>query len=197
MASKAERTTQFIIETVAPVFNKHGYIGTSMSDIVAATGLTKGAIYGNFKNKEDLALAAFNHNLKQVMGAIARKIEAATTPLEKIKALIDFYRSYHEFTIPFGGCPILNVGIDANHQNPPLMERVMEVIQKLQASIVLIVEAGIKNKDFRADADAKGFARKLFSITEGAIFMTMTMNNSRYLLDATDVLEQMLISDLL
>ena len=63
MNGKAEQTTRFIISTVAPIFNKNGYYGTSMSDITAATGLTKGAIYGNFKNKEDLAFAAFEFNV--------------------------------------------------------------------------------------------------------------------------------------
>ncbi len=51
MTTKSDRTKQFILEKVAPVFNKNGYFGTSMSDITEATGLTKGAIYGNFKNK--------------------------------------------------------------------------------------------------------------------------------------------------
>jgi TetR/AcrR family transcriptional repressor of nem operon len=36
-----------------------GYSGTSMSDITAATGLTKGSIYGNFENKDEVAIAAF------------------------------------------------------------------------------------------------------------------------------------------
>lgn len=62
MSTKAERTTQYIIETVAPIFNKYGYVGTSMSHLTEATGLTKGAIYGNFENKEALALASFEYN---------------------------------------------------------------------------------------------------------------------------------------
>ena len=51
MISKSEKTTKYIIETVAPIFNQKGYAVASMSDLTAATGLTKGAIYGNFKNK--------------------------------------------------------------------------------------------------------------------------------------------------
>ena len=62
MITKSDRTKQFILEKVAPVFNKNGYFGTSMSDITEATGLTKGAIYGNFKNKEDLAYYSFYFN---------------------------------------------------------------------------------------------------------------------------------------
>ena len=61
MITKAEKTAAFIIETVAPIFNKNGYAATSISDITNATGLTKGAIYGNFTNKEDLAIKCFNY----------------------------------------------------------------------------------------------------------------------------------------
>jgi TetR/AcrR family transcriptional repressor of nem operon len=41
MLSKSERTKQFIIEKTAPVFNKKGFAGTSISDLTDATGLTK------------------------------------------------------------------------------------------------------------------------------------------------------------
>ena len=55
MLSKAERTKQFIVEKAAAVFNEKGYAGTSMNDLTIATGLTKGSIYGNFENKDDIA----------------------------------------------------------------------------------------------------------------------------------------------
>jgi len=48
---KAEQTRRMIIEKAAPIFNKKGYLGTSISDLTKSTGLTKGAIYGNFKDK--------------------------------------------------------------------------------------------------------------------------------------------------
>ena len=75
MTKKAERTTAYIIETVAPIFNRHGYIGTSMSDLTEATGLTKGAIYGNFENKEALALSAFEHNRNILLQTIDNKLD--------------------------------------------------------------------------------------------------------------------------
>ena len=49
MMTKAEKTKQYIIEKTAPVFNRKGFAGTSMNDIVEVTGLTKGSIYGNFE----------------------------------------------------------------------------------------------------------------------------------------------------
>jgi len=62
-----ENTAEFILSRTAPIFNKNGYVGTSLSDLTKATGLTKGAIYGNFLNKEDLALKAFQWNLKEAI----------------------------------------------------------------------------------------------------------------------------------
>ena len=35
---RSERTRQLIIESAAPIFNKKGYAGTSMSDLTTATG---------------------------------------------------------------------------------------------------------------------------------------------------------------
>ena len=57
-------TSEIILNKVAPIFNKQGYVGTSLTDITKATGLTKGAIYCNFSNKEDLALKSFQLNIK-------------------------------------------------------------------------------------------------------------------------------------
>jgi TetR/AcrR family transcriptional repressor of nem operon len=57
--TKAEKTKAFIIERSAPLFNSKGYSGTSMNDLMDITGLTKGSIYGNFENKDEVALAAF------------------------------------------------------------------------------------------------------------------------------------------
>lgn len=197
MASKSERTRQYIIETVAPVFNKFGYIGTSMSEIAKATGLTKGAVYGNFKNKEELAVEAFNHNLRKVMGAIANNIAAVDSPTAKLRAIIEFYRHYHDFTIPFGGCPILNLAVDANHQNSMLLERAVEVIKKLQGRIEEIIEMGKAVGEFRPEIDSKTHTRRVFSLIEGSIFMTMTMKDSQYILDMADMVDEIIDRELM
>ncbi len=60
--SKAEKTKQFIIEKTAALFNSKGYTRTSLSDISEATGLTKGSIYGNFENRDELAIAVYKFN---------------------------------------------------------------------------------------------------------------------------------------
>lgn len=144
MTKKAERTTAYIIETVAPIFNRHGYIGTSMSDLTEATGLTKGAIYGNFENKEALALSAFEHNRNMLLQAIDEKLEAGHEALAKLYSLLNFYKQYDVFTLPMGGCPLLNVGVDAQGNNKLLSAAVKETIKEIEGKIALILENGAK-----------------------------------------------------
>ena len=72
--------------------------------------MTKGAIYGNFENKDSLALAAFEYNSKKLLAEIDEKLNSNGTSLQKLFVLTNFYRHYDTFTEELGGCPILNVG---------------------------------------------------------------------------------------
>ena len=72
--TKASRTRQFIISKTAPVFNTQGYAGTSLIDLTKATGLSKGALYGNFSNKEEIAMSVFQHSMEKVREAAQTKI---------------------------------------------------------------------------------------------------------------------------
>ncbi len=144
MTKKAARTTAYIIETVAPIFNKHGYVGTSMSDLTEATGLTKGAIYGNFENKEALALSAFEYNRNLLLSAIDAKLSEDDGAMDKLFTLIQFYKQYDVFTLPMGGCPILNVGVDSQGNNTLLSAAVRETIKDIEDKIALVLENGSK-----------------------------------------------------
>jgi len=196
MKGKAEQTTQYIIEKVAPIFNRNGYNGTSMSDITTATGLTKGAIYGNFKNKEDLAFAAFKFNIDLVVGKIKSVLIQIESPTEQLKELVQFYRKYLGNTAEIGGCPILNIGVDANHQNSELLHRVQEVIEKLQYYIQRMIESGQQAGEIREDVDAAFYSRRIYTFIQGAVFMTVTMKNDDYINEGMDHVDALITNEL-
>lgn len=93
MISKSEKTAKYIIEKVAPLFNQKGYAATSMSDLTTATGLTKGAIYGNFQNKEELAIKSFNFSVNQVLKSISSHQNKNKSSLQKLYLITDFYKN--------------------------------------------------------------------------------------------------------
>lgn len=189
MSKKAERTTAYIIETVAPIFNKHGYIGTSMSDLTEATGLTKGAIYGNFENKEALALSAFEHNRNLLLQAIDDKLSTGTEALARLYSLLNFYKQYDVFTLPMGGCPLLNVGIDAQGNNKLLAAAVKETIKDIEGKVALILENGAKQNEIKLPVPPLQFAKQLFTMVQGAVAMSTMTQDRKYLVNTITYLE--------
>ncbi|MTI29453.1 TetR/AcrR family transcriptional regulator [Xanthovirga aplysinae] len=192
MPSKSAYTKKYILEKVAPVFNQKGYVGTSMADITQVTGLTKGAVYGNFENKEELALEAFNHNARILFGDIGKKMQQHTSPIAQLKALTEFYRNYSDYSTVLGGCPILNIAVDSKHQNSILTQRVKQIILKLKKSIETIIEKGIDCHEIKENIDPEKYAGRIFAWIEGAAFMTSTMNDSTYLSDMMDHVDKMI-----
>lgn len=191
MSTKAERTTAFIIETVAPVFNKHGYVGTSMSDLTEATGLTKGALYGNFENKEALALSAFQYNSNKLLDKIDEVLAIKGNALDKLFALTTFYRNYDIFTLNMGGCPILNVGVDARDNNVLLSSATKEVIKNVEGKIALVLENGVNNNELKIPVPPLQFAKQFFTMLQGAVAMSTMTSDRKYLMNTVAYLEQL------
>ncbi len=196
MTTKAVLTSQYILEIVAPIFNKNGYAATSMSDITKATGLTKGAIYGNFKNKEELSIAAFKFTIKTLLGRISTHLELSNSPIQKLFLITDFYRNYYDYSKQLGGCPVINVGVDANNQSILLLQKVKEVIQKIQKQLATIIENGIAAGEISSEINAMQYAKRLDTMIQGAIFMTYTMDDEFYLKDTMNQIDQMIHNEI-
>ena len=117
--SKADKTKQYIIEKTATLFNIKGYISTSLSDITDATGLTKGSIYGNFENKDEVALEVFKYNSKTLGKNLSHSFgEEFPTMLEKLFAFVAFYRNNWKSVFLNGGCPLMNAATEADDAFP-------------------------------------------------------------------------------
>ena len=196
MATKAEITSMFIIEKVAPIFNKLGYEATSMSDITKATGLTKGAIYGNFKNKEHLAIEVFNYNIRKVLWKMADEINIEETASAKLQAMTNFYRKYYNHVIDFGGCPLMNVGVDTNNMNPVFHTRVVTILKKLQINIGTIIQQGIDTEEFKSNLDAKQLGARIISHIHGAIFTSVMLKDPIHITDMMGFLDTMIEKEL-
>ncbi len=183
MLSKAEQTKQFIIEKAAPIFNKKGFAATSMNDILEATGLAKGGVYGNFDSKEDIALMAFEYANERLLTALADKIKKEVSAQDKLVAIFNFYHNYSIYPILEGGCPLLNTAIDSDFNFPALKERAALALNKMLGSLEFIINKGITTKEFRKKVNAKAEANLIFSVIEGGMMMSRLNNEPKYLND--------------
>jgi TetR/AcrR family transcriptional regulator, transcriptional repressor for nem operon len=188
--TKADRTRKFIVEKAAPLFNQKGIAGTSISDIMAATRLAKGGIYGNFTGKEEISLAAFDHIVDIIAGQVLSRTSKERTAAGKLNAILEFYRTYPTNPPVKGGCPIINFGAEADDTNPPLRRRVNDVIVQFQQSVEKLVQRGIRDGEFKPDWDARVFAIKMVAMMEGGIMIGRIQNNNRQMSLIVDLLQQ-------
>ncbi len=187
-------TKEFILEKVTPIFNKKGYVATSLSDLTVATGLTKGAIYCNFENKEDLAIQAFSLNVKRIILPLAEKINKETGAIQKLYALTHYYRSYYTNTQEIGGCPILNIGIHTSHTHPKLYEKTKAISKKLELGLESILNEGKRNNEINTAINPKSIARKIYAMIEGGIFMSYLHQDQSYLQEIINEIENIIIT---
>ncbi|HMO40296.1 MAG TPA: TetR/AcrR family transcriptional regulator [Saprospiraceae bacterium] len=178
--SKSARTRMYIVAQAANLFNQKGYAGTSMDDIVQATGLSKGGVYGNFKSKEDIALAAFDHAVETVAREIRQRTKAYPHALDKLRAIVEFYHQRVLSPPVEGGCPIQNTAVEADDSNPALRQSVQRALAEWQQGIVYVLERSRAAGDIQPETDTEAFAIRFIATLQGAILLTRLYRDLRY-----------------
>jgi len=194
LTSKAERTRQFIIEKTAPVFNMKGFAGTSVSDLTQATGLSKGSIYGNFENKDEVALAAFDYNFGLVASYLKARMSEHADSIERLLVYPKTFRNY--LALPFlqAGCPILNTSTEADDTHPLLREKAANALLEWRKTVQQQISRGISRQEIKADTNSEEVAIVLISMTEGAIMQAKVLGNTEALKITMAYLEKFICS---
>lgn len=195
--SKAEVTRTYIIEKSAPLFNMKGYAGTSLSDITKATGLTKGAIYGNFENKDEIAAAVFEHSVCELNKRIDAFVSHENNAYKKLIAFSEFYRRNWKIVFERGGCVIQNASIEADDNLAFLKKNVQASIHSWIIHLSQIIEQGQRERLFKKKCDPCYYAYTIITLIEGGIMLAKIMNDPRLLLQSLDRIKRMIDTELL
>ena len=179
--SKAEKTRNFIIEKTAPIFNRKGFVGTSLFDITEATGLTKGSIYGNFANKDEVALEVFKFNVSKMQAMFDVEINSKTTAKGKLLAYADFYDKSSAAIFPSGGCPIMNTAIESDDTHAELKESSLRALLIWKSSLEKIVVDGISNGEFRNSTNPEEAALAILAMIEGGVMISKLSGKINYM----------------
>lgn len=195
MMTKAERTKQFIIEKTAPIFNEKGYVGTSLNDILDVTGLSKGCVYGNFENKDEIALAAFDQNYSTIVSYLRKQIEVRQNTVDRLLVYPETYRIFLELPFLKAGCPVLNTSTEADDTHPLLRQKAITALQFWKNAVVKLIEIGKERNEIKKETNSGDFACILMSLIEGAMMQSKVMGNSEALEITMNYLEK-IIEDL-
>jgi TetR/AcrR family transcriptional repressor of nem operon len=190
--TKSENTRQLIVEKTAPIFNTKGFVGTSMNDIMSATGLSKGCIYGNFKDKDEVALAAFDYNHNKVNEHFKARMLATENSIERLLLYPLTYKNYFRYPYLLAGCPILNTATEADDTHPQLKERAKNALNFWKTSIENQIKRGIERKEINDATNPTEIAVITISMIEGAFMQAKLTNSTKELKIAMNFLEKII-----
>lgn len=191
---KGEKTRIHIIMESAELFNQNGYAGTTMQDIMEATGLTKGGLYRNFSSKDEIAIESFKYAGKVLWEHFSAAIENSKTATGKILAMCNVYSdTVHNPPIK-GGCPLLNTAVESDHSFPVLRDQAIEAYEQMLSYIQCILKQGAASGEFRSDMDTESAASFIFSSIEGAIMASRLTRDNKHVGYAMNNIEQLLLT---
>jgi AcrR family transcriptional regulator len=100
---KGAATRAFLLQTAAEVFAERGYTETTLAELIARSGLTKGAFYFHFSSKEQLALAVIEEKQRQWIDSVVQAISAKPGAFDQLRAvaaaLVNVHRDPSAFSV--------------------------------------------------------------------------------------------------
>ncbi len=161
-------TREYIIDKAYRLFLNKSYEAVSISDISHSIGLTKGALYHHFVNKEDLFKAVCDKYLS-VIGLV--DLQENTSVAELIQMTVEHVRKI-VLTIciddtPFIPANYLSLLIDALRHYPGYAEEGGKFFTLVIDKLKLILDNAVKNGEVRNDIDTYTTALNFFSLSVG------------------------------
>ncbi|MGH2494012.1 MAG: TetR family transcriptional regulator C-terminal domain-containing protein [Ktedonobacteraceae bacterium] len=170
--SKGEETRARILARSAQLFNRQGYAGASLSDIMRETGLEKGGIYNHFSSKEQLSLESFDYAYTLVQQRVRQALAGKFNAIERLLAIVSVFQSEADDPPVAGGCPIMNAAIEADDANEMLRDRARSAMDDWRATIHRIIYKGIERQEIRPATDADEVASIFIATLEGALMLS-------------------------
>jgi TetR/AcrR family transcriptional regulator, transcriptional repressor for nem operon len=169
MTTKGDLTRQHILEKSIQLFSVQGYFNTSIAGIVKATGLTKGGLYGHFRNKEDIWYAVYDECVRVWKGVVFQGVRHISDPLERIEKVVEnSLKHYLGGGVFQGGCFLFNALVELAGQSSAMSNHVLKGFKAMAALLRRWLEEAEQQGRLREGLDLDGIANFLVISMNGA-----------------------------
>ena len=134
MPRPKEYNREQVLQKAMKVFWKKGYEGTSMQDLVDATGLNRFGMYEAFKNKERLFLEVLSKYEEERTTKILAPLKGEPGGLASIKAFfVQLIEGAMHQSVP--GCLMINTAIDLPARNKRAKTKIKKIIKRIEDAL--------------------------------------------------------------
>ncbi|MCG7343083.1 TetR/AcrR family transcriptional regulator [Sporosarcina sp. ACRSL] len=169
---KGELTRRNIIRKSATIFNRKGYMTTTMSEIIQETNIQKGGIYRHFKDKEQLMVESFHFSTEIMRNHLVTSVSQHEHAMDKLIAFVEAFLQLSEGEPIVGGCPIFNAAIEMDDlEGSALLPSINEAMDMLIKWMVKIIEDGIRHQELKQSLQPYDTAIYIVSTLEGGLVL--------------------------
>jgi TetR/AcrR family transcriptional regulator, transcriptional repressor for nem operon len=165
------KTKQFeeaaVLQKAGDVFWEKGYNGTSMDELVAATGLSRSSIYDTFGDKHGLYLKALAHYQQSQQAQMEQWMPPNIGPRKKIELFLQKSANASLSDNQQKGCFILNTTTELANVDDHIKDFVANNMVAMEALLLEWVKEGQSSGQISKRFTAKAIARHLFSTLNG------------------------------
>lgn len=165
---KTEATRRLIVEKAFDHFYNKGFKSTSINEIMKATGLSKGAFYHNFKNKNELGVLVVKNELKsKIYDAMVSPLYSEGVAKEILKST--FSNRFNAFTDDekLLGCPINNLINEIGGAEELITEALKDLVDVWLEAVEDLIRRGHQDGSINGETNAQQTAIYLISSFEG------------------------------
>jgi AcrR family transcriptional regulator len=148
---RGTETRRRILEVAAEAFADRGYAGTSLNDVLRASGVTKGGFYFHFPSKEALALATLRHKQEQWAGVVMAAVMRRPRAIEQIDAMVQALCDLHEQD---RACRAINrLCTELGDEHPELRPQLGTQLTTWMDMVAGVIRRGQDEGDIRPDVE--------------------------------------------
>ncbi|HBT41237.1 MAG TPA: TetR family transcriptional regulator [Rhodospirillaceae bacterium] len=174
-AYKPDETRRQILEAAYGVIHRHGFQAAGLTDILALTGVTKGAMYHHFPNKMALGYAVVDEMVKDYLEdwwLAPLEVEGDDDPLAAIARTIQNNMTGRVPDIHLLGCPLNNLAQEMSPIDGGFRQRVEELYRAWRRRLSRALTRGQHSGKVNATADTDEAATLIVAAIQGAFSQT-------------------------
>jgi TetR/AcrR family transcriptional regulator, transcriptional repressor for nem operon len=171
-------TRERILHQMFTDIRKNGFQGLRADKVVADMGITKGALYHYFSNKQEIGTAVLDEIIRPNYLAAFRRLDQYTgDPITFLQEHIDHLAQAATDEDIALGCPLNNLAQEMSPLDEAFRLRMKQIVEQIEHSVAAALERGKVNGYVREDADSKALGRFFFSSIEGAYSMAKVIKS--------------------
>jgi TetR/AcrR family transcriptional regulator, transcriptional repressor for nem operon len=188
--SKPTARTKILASALAVLRGK-GYAATSVDDLCAAAGVTKGAFFHHFKSKEDLAVAAADYWSETTAAFFASApYHAHGDPLQRLLGYIDFRKAILIGDIPEFTCLAGTMVQETYATNPSIRDACARAILDHAKTLEADIAAAVAARAVTPSWSAKSLALHTQAVLQGAFILAKAKGGAQVAAESVDHLRR-------